>query len=109
MGQSMFQLLREVNQMERKTCPYLDWELNVEPQTLSLFKDMVRKDFARPGPYPELPLQGPQCQHNPLFPHLRHLFRSAYEIPSHYMLENCLAKVQLTEVSELEVVVVVAG
>ncbi|KZP03778.1 hypothetical protein FIBSPDRAFT_1014497 [Athelia psychrophila] len=29
-GQGMFQL-REVNQMEREMCQYLDWELNVEP------------------------------------------------------------------------------
>ena len=29
-GQEMFQL-REVNQMEREMCQYLDWELNVEP------------------------------------------------------------------------------
>jgi len=51
-GQGMFQLLREVNRMEREMCQHLDWELNVEPQTLSVFKDMVRKDFAGPGPYP---------------------------------------------------------
>jgi hypothetical protein len=29
-GQGMFQL-REVNQMEREMCQYLDWELSVSP------------------------------------------------------------------------------
>jgi len=48
-GQGVFQL-REVNQMEREMCQYLDWELKVEPRTLSAFEEMVRKDFA--GPYP---------------------------------------------------------
>jgi len=55
-GQGMFQL-REVNQMEREMCQYLDWELNVEPSTLKEFEDMVRKDFAGPGPYPTYVLQ----------------------------------------------------
>ncbi|KZP27605.1 hypothetical protein FIBSPDRAFT_710041, partial [Athelia psychrophila] len=55
-GQGMFQL-REVNQMEREMCQYLDWELNVEPQTLAAFEEMVRKDFAGPGPYPVYILQ----------------------------------------------------
>jgi hypothetical protein len=50
-GQGMFQL-REINQMEREMCQYLDWELNVEPSTLKEFEAMVRKDFAGPGPYP---------------------------------------------------------
>ena len=55
-GQGMFQL-REINQMEREMCQYLDWELNVEPGTLKEFEDMVRKDFAGPGPYPTYVLQ----------------------------------------------------
>jgi Cyclin, N-terminal domain len=55
-GQGMFQL-REINQMEREMCQYLDWELNVEPSTLKEFEDMVRKDFAGPGPYPTYVLQ----------------------------------------------------
>lgn len=50
-GQGMFQL-HEINRMEREMCQYLDWELNVEPDTLKEFEDMVRKDFAGPGPYP---------------------------------------------------------
>ena len=52
----MFQL-REINQMEWDMCQYLDWELNFEPSTLKEFKDMVRKDFAGPGPYPMYVLQ----------------------------------------------------
>jgi hypothetical protein len=55
-GQGMFQL-REINQMEREMCQYLDWELNVEPSTLKEFEAMVRKDFAGPGPYPTYVLQ----------------------------------------------------
>jgi hypothetical protein len=55
-GQGMFQL-REINQMEREMCQYLDWELNVEPSTLKEFEEMVRKDFAGPGPYPTYVLQ----------------------------------------------------
>ncbi|KAH7904011.1 hypothetical protein BJ138DRAFT_1019739, partial [Hygrophoropsis aurantiaca] len=50
-AQGMFQL-REINQMEREMCQYLEWELNVEPATLKEFEDMVRKDFAGPEPYP---------------------------------------------------------
>jgi hypothetical protein len=55
-GQGMFQL-REVNQMEREMCQYLDWELNVEPSTLLEFENMVREDFAGTGPYPMYVLQ----------------------------------------------------
>jgi len=43
--------------MEREMCQYLDWELNVEPSTLKEFEEMVRKDFAGPGPYPTYVLQ----------------------------------------------------
>jgi hypothetical protein len=35
--QGMFRL-REINQMEREMCQYLDWELNVEPSTLKEFE-----------------------------------------------------------------------
>ena len=41
----MFQL-REIDQMEREMCHYLEWELNVDPATLKEFEEMVRKDFA---------------------------------------------------------------
>ncbi|KAG1716490.1 hypothetical protein ID866_694 [Astraeus odoratus] len=50
-AQGMFQL-REINQMEREMCQYLEWELNVDPLTLKEFEEMVRKDFAGTGPYP---------------------------------------------------------
>ncbi|KAI6116024.1 hypothetical protein F5141DRAFT_1266388 [Pisolithus sp. B1] len=50
-AQGMFQL-REINQMEREMCQYLEWELNVDPLTLSEFEAMVRKDFAGIGPFP---------------------------------------------------------
>jgi hypothetical protein len=38
-------------------CQYLDWKLNVEPSTPKKFEDIVRKDFAGPGPYPTYVLQ----------------------------------------------------
>jgi hypothetical protein len=50
-AQGMFQL-REINQMEREMCQYLEWELNVDPVTLREFEEMIRKDFVGPGPYP---------------------------------------------------------
>ncbi|KAG1824326.1 uncharacterized protein BJ212DRAFT_1319395 [Suillus subaureus] len=50
-AQGMFQL-REINQMEREMCQYLEWELNVDPVTLREFEDMVKKDFVGQGPYP---------------------------------------------------------
>lgn len=50
-AQGMFQL-REINQMEREICQYLEWELNVGPATLKEFEEMVRKDFAGIGSYP---------------------------------------------------------
>ena len=55
-GQGVFRL-RDINQMEREVCQYLDWGLNVEPGILKEFEDMVRKDFAGPGPYPTYVLQ----------------------------------------------------
>ncbi|EIN06688.1 hypothetical protein PUNSTDRAFT_18136, partial [Punctularia strigosozonata HHB-11173 SS5] len=40
-GQGMF-ALREINQMEREMCSYLEWELNVDPTSLSEFERLVR-------------------------------------------------------------------
>lgn len=50
-GQGMF-ALREINQMEREMCSYLEWQLNVDPAHLKEFEQKVRKDFRGPGPYP---------------------------------------------------------
>jgi hypothetical protein len=50
-AQGMF-TLREVNQMEREMCNYLDWELTIDNPILSNFEEMVRRDFRGPGPYP---------------------------------------------------------
>jgi hypothetical protein len=49
-GQGMF-ALREINQMEREMCSYLEWQLNVDPTTLRDFESRVRHDFASLGPY----------------------------------------------------------
>ncbi|KAH9989749.1 hypothetical protein BJV77DRAFT_668770 [Russula vinacea] len=48
-GQGMF-ALREINQMEREMCSYLEWQLNVDPTTLRDFQNRVQRDFAGPGP-----------------------------------------------------------
>nr|GAT57840.1 alternative cyclin Pcl12 [Mycena chlorophos] len=52
-AQGMFSL-REINQMEREMCSYLDWELTVDNPILSNFEAMVRRDFPpdSKGPYP---------------------------------------------------------
>lgn len=51
-GQGMFNL-REVNQMEREMCSYLDWELTVDNVLLRDFEAWVRRDFASAeGPFP---------------------------------------------------------
>ncbi|KAJ7072651.1 hypothetical protein C8F01DRAFT_1104805 [Mycena amicta] len=52
-AQGMFSL-REVNQMEREMCNYLDWELTVDNPILSNFEAMVQRDFPpnSQGPYP---------------------------------------------------------
>jgi len=44
-AQGMFSL-REINQMEREMCNYLDWELTVDNPILSNFERMVTRDFA---------------------------------------------------------------
>ncbi|KAF6760398.1 hypothetical protein DFP72DRAFT_757134, partial [Ephemerocybe angulata] len=55
-AQGMFSL-REVNQMEREMCNYLDWELTVDNPILSNFETAVRQDFAQDHrQYPNYPL-----------------------------------------------------
>ncbi|KAF5317024.1 hypothetical protein D9611_004005 [Ephemerocybe angulata] len=55
-AQGMFSL-REVNQMEREMCNYLDWELTVDNPILSNFEAAVRQDFAQDHrQYPNYPL-----------------------------------------------------
>ncbi|KAJ3989738.1 hypothetical protein F5890DRAFT_1549294 [Lentinula detonsa] len=56
-AQGMF-AVREVNQMEREMCGYLDWELTVEGEILTSFQARVTQDFAPlHGPYPTYSLQ----------------------------------------------------
>ncbi|KAJ4482204.1 hypothetical protein J3R30DRAFT_3699623 [Lentinula aciculospora] len=56
-AQGMF-TVREVNQMEREMCGYLDWELTVEGEILSPFQARITQDFAPlQGPYPNYSLQ----------------------------------------------------
>lgn len=55
-AQQMFSL-REINQMEREMCSYLEWELTVDNPILENFEKMVKRDFRGPGPYPTYSLQ----------------------------------------------------
>lgn len=56
-AQGMF-TLREINQMEREMCNYLEWELTVDNPILANFEAAVKQDFASPqGPYPTYSLQ----------------------------------------------------
>jgi hypothetical protein len=56
-AQNLF-TLREINQMEREMCNYLDWELTVDDPILSNFQAMVKEDFrSSQGPYPTYPLK----------------------------------------------------
>jgi hypothetical protein len=51
-AQNMFSL-REINQMEREMCGYLEWELTVDSGILDGFEKMVKRDFlVSNGPYP---------------------------------------------------------
>jgi len=55
-AQAMF-TLREINQMEREMCSYLEWELTVDNTMLTTFEAKLREDFRNPeGPYPTYPL-----------------------------------------------------
>lgn len=56
-AQGMF-TLREINQMEREMCNYLDWELTVDNPILSNFEASVKADFASTqSTYPTYSLQ----------------------------------------------------
>ncbi|TEB16910.1 cyclin-like protein, partial [Coprinellus micaceus] len=55
-AQGMFSL-REINQMEREMCNYLDWELTVDNPILSNFEKLVTKDFSQDrSSFPNYPL-----------------------------------------------------
>ncbi|GLB37739.1 putative cyclin [Lyophyllum shimeji] len=55
-AQGLFSL-REINQMEREMCNYLEWELSVDNSILTTFEKRLREDFRSPtGPYPNYPL-----------------------------------------------------
>jgi hypothetical protein len=54
-AQGMFSL-REVNQMEREMCTYLDWELTVDDPILTNFQKAVKSDFGKQkSVYPNYP------------------------------------------------------
>jgi len=55
-AQGMF-TLREINQMEREMCNYLEWELSVDNSILVNFEASLRQDFSSPSSsYPSYPL-----------------------------------------------------
>jgi hypothetical protein len=56
-GQGMF-ALREINQMEREMCGYLERQLGVEGGELATFKRTVEEEYAGRGPYQPFPIAG---------------------------------------------------
>ena len=60
--------LREINEMERKICQYLEWELNVDPVTLKEFEDRI-SSVQVPIPFTFSRPPRSQCRH-PLRTHL---------------------------------------
>lgn len=48
-GQGMFSL-REINQMEREMCGYLEWVLNVQQDELEAFTEKVQAEFGQTAP-----------------------------------------------------------
>ncbi|EJT96746.1 hypothetical protein DACRYDRAFT_25558 [Dacryopinax primogenitus] len=52
-GQHMFSL-KEINQMEREMCGYLEWILNIDPAELKAFTDAVKEQY---GPHSDLARQ----------------------------------------------------
>jgi hypothetical protein len=55
-GQGMV-ALREINQMQREMCGYLEWQLGVKGGELTEFKRAV-EEYAGPGPYQPFPIAG---------------------------------------------------
>jgi len=54
-AQGMF-TLREINQMEREMCNYLDWELTVDDPILGEFEEALKRDFGvSRSAYPNYP------------------------------------------------------
>jgi len=54
-GQSMFQL-KEINQMEREMCGYLEWHLNIDYQELEQFTEKTQLEFGSGVVNPSLPV-----------------------------------------------------
>ena len=54
-GQGMFQL-KEINQMEREMCGYLEWHLNIDYQELEQFTDKTQLEFGSGVVNPSLPV-----------------------------------------------------
>ncbi|KAI0767073.1 hypothetical protein C8Q74DRAFT_930210 [Fomes fomentarius] len=63
-GQGMF-ALREINQMEREMCSYLEWQVNLKPSALKEFEQKVRRDFKDLGPYPTYDVPSPAASPMP--------------------------------------------
>jgi hypothetical protein len=54
-GQGMFQL-KEINQMEREMCGYLEWHLNIDYQELEQFTERTQLEFGSGVVNPSLPV-----------------------------------------------------
>jgi len=62
-AQAMF-TLREINQMEREMCQYLDWELTVDRATLFNFETALKNDFQEDGDRPPRNLSLSHCSNS---------------------------------------------
>lgn len=51
--------LRELNQMEREMCRYLEWQLNVDAKALEDFKQEICTAFSGFSPYPSIQIPRP--------------------------------------------------
>lgn len=51
--------LRELNQMEREMCRYLEWQLNVDAKALEDFKQDICTAFSGLSPYPSIRIPRP--------------------------------------------------
>ena len=63
-GQGMFSL-REISQMEREMCVYLEWNLSVDSKDLGEFEKKIRREYVKDGPCPAFVHIGQSVDHPP--------------------------------------------
>lgn len=78
-AQKMF-ALKEINQMEREMCGYLEWSLNVEGQEVADFESRIRQEFSPKPVVAASSSSASACGPAPV-PHLSSHGSSAYPSP----------------------------